>query len=407
MYKSHKVEQALCKLVHYVNSRPEYKGYYTDFPILRNLLNDFVPNQNRNDTNSIDFIIKTAKEDIPQCLLAKNIKDTHETAKTIASKYHNEPEVILWAIHTWALALNISLNDEKTPTKKVGIHKKTIVVSLACIIILLTVMLLYYFLYPYTKGNDSDNVLYINPRTSFQLFCKKLQEAKIVKNWQLYYYLNKFSYPEIYPGEYRIPIGLSFHNFRRFLLSHHPDNDSLPTSNPSLYINHNEKYLSGDAVKDLIRRNGYFCAFSRYSTKWYNEDGRYTSKSMEIINSRVVFDHAQGLLWMRGGSDFALYWTGVDAYVRSVNRSKFIGHTNWRLPNLNEAMSLMRYKKANGSHVDSRFGIRQTSIWTSDSFGDDKKWVVQYDKGRCNEGCYKYKRYVRLVCDAEKNLLIE
>ncbi len=62
-------------------------------------------------------------------------------------------------------------------------------------------------------------------------------------------------------------------------------------------------------------------------------------------NGKVVFDHATGLLWQQCGSDKTLYYKKAQKYIETLNRQQFAGHSDWRLPTLEEVVSFMKPTK--------------------------------------------------------------
>ncbi|MCH8874697.1 TIR domain-containing protein [candidate division KSB1 bacterium] len=76
-----------------------------------------------------------------------------------------------------------------------------------------------------------------------------------------------------------------------------------------------------------------------------------------VGTDKTVADGATGLTWQRGGSEAALSFEQTQGYIGSLNDQRFAGFADWRLPTLEEAMSLMEPKKNEaGLHID-RIGI--------------------------------------------------
>ena len=62
----------------------------------------------------------------------------------------------------------------------------------------------------------------------------------------------------------------------------------------------------------------------------------------------TVFDLATGLAWQRGGSPMLLSLAKARAYVRKLNRQRFAGHDDWRLPTVAEAASILEWNHGEG-----------------------------------------------------------
>jgi len=95
----------------------------------------------------------------------------------------------------------------------------------------------------------------------------------------------------------------------------------------------------------------------------------------------LVIDRGTGLVWQKSGSGAPLSYTQAVEYVRSLNDARLAGATDWRLPTLEEAMSLMDARQVGGYHLDPVFErIAAPYVWTSDAAGE-RRWVVYYMDG--------------------------
>ncbi len=117
---------------------------------------------------------------------------------------------------------------------------------------------------------------------------------------------------------------------------------------------------------------------------WSNPKGRGVTNSFTLEgNGQVVRDLSTGLFWQQSGSESVTY-SEVQDYIEGLNRQQFSGYDNWRLPTLEEAMTLMEPdKKSNNLHIDSLFDTKQDAIWTSDKRDGAFAWVVAFTSGRC------------------------
>jgi hypothetical protein len=69
----------------------------------------------------------------------------------------------------------------------------------------------------------------------------------------------------------------------------------------------------------------------------------------------------------------------------SLNSKQYGGYNDWRLPALEEAMSLMEPKKHGELlYIDPLFDKTQGWIWTSDLKVTGRAWYVFFGGGNCN-----------------------
>lgn len=90
-------------------------------------------------------------------------------------------------------------------------------------------------------------------------------------------------------------------------------------------------------------------------------------------------------------------YKAAQEYVLKLNQQRFAGCNDWRLPTLEEAMSLMESKKHGELYLDRVFDHKQRWIWTSDHHSEGAAWVVLFDVGNCNFNPVGYDYYVRVV----------
>jgi hypothetical protein len=119
---------------------------------------------------------------------------------------------------------------------------------------------------------------------------------------------------------------------------------------------------------------------------WNEEDlllsNRY--KTNERNGQQLINDRLTDLTWQRSGSLHSLSFAEAEQYVNDLNRQRFAGHRSWRLPILDEAMSLMKpYKDYGELYIDSMFDQTQQAIWTEEETFEGTRWVVTFSAGYC------------------------
>ena len=87
-------------------------------------------------------------------------------------------------------------------------------------------------------------------------------------------------------------------------------------------------------------------------------------------------------MWQRTGLDIMscrLMWLAVD----ELNRKGFAGFHDWRLPSLEEAMSLMENEKlANGQYLYRCFSAGAPFVFANAPRKRGGHWFVDYKQGR-------------------------
>ena len=147
--------------------------------------------------------------------------------------------------------------------------------------------------------------------------------------------------------------------------------------------------LTEDAVEIMVKDKRFFDSS-------LNKLGTGFPHQYEVQKEgKVVYDHASDLMWQQSGSTKEMPYEKAKAYVEALNSQNFAGYRDWRLPTLEEAMSLMESTKMNGDlYVDPKFDKQQRGFWTSDTYSASGAWVVDFYYGYCsssdigNSNCY-------------------
>ncbi|HEX8431916.1 MAG TPA: DUF1566 domain-containing protein, partial [Longimicrobium sp.] len=163
-----------------------------------------------------------------------------------------------------------------------------------------------------------------------------------------------------------------------------------------------------------------YCAPFTEFPGWTDKPNVVNERGRGIMNyfvrtGEIVYDEATDLTWQHSGSK-RLDDYQTKKYLTQLNADKHGGYSDWRLPTLEEAMSLMEAhpreaesledfsylppKPRKGFHIDPIFDPSPLAIWTSDLRSSGNFWIVDYFYGYCR---YKMNRqypssvYVRAV----------
>lgn len=161
----------------------------------------------------------------------------------------------------------------------------------------------------------------------------------------------------------------------------------------------NGKAISSTEIRDMVKK------FNFYDSNWDKKIRGYENQ-FEVVTQKgdkAIIDRASRLMWQQEGSTNSMRFDDAQRWIEKLNQNGFAGFHNWRLPTLEEAMSLMEpEKKHDNLYIDLAFNDKQEIIWTSDkSPGDESPWAVDYSKGNCFVSYNYYYNYVRAVRSLE------
>jgi len=174
---------------------------------------------------------------------------------------------------------------------------------------------------------------------------------------------------------------------------------AAPIASPALQLRSQRlDKLAGDAVKAMLRQHGFYCAEHDWSKGWSNPSGKGVKHNFEVRHDgQVVVDHATGLSWQQSGSPEGMTYANAEKYIIALNDQRFASFNDWRLPTLEEAMSLMEPKKSGELYLDPVFDRTQKWIWTADLESAGRAWYVYFDSGGCHLDDFGNGSYVRAV----------
>ena len=105
-----------------------------------------------------------------------------------------------------------------------------------------------------------------------------------------------------------------------------------------------------------------------------------------LADDKIVIDHATGLMWHQSGSSVNVCWKRAKKWVIKLNENGYAGFKDWRLPTLEETVSLLEPSAKNGNQfIDPAFDKTQSSVWTCDSnissssLSLDRAWSVNFN----------------------------
>ena len=104
-------------------------------------------------------------------------------------------------------------------------------------------------------------------------------------------------------------------------------------------------------------------------------------------------------MWQQSGSLEETKFECVNNWIKKLNQNRYAGFHDWRLPTLEEAMSLVEpEKKHSDLYINPIFDSKQSWIWTADQVKSESwAWVVGFYGGGCYSDHFDSSDYVRAV----------
>ncbi len=153
--------------------------------------------------------------------------------------------------------------------------------------------------------------------------------------------------------------------------------------------------LDDSRVHKMLVQKGFLGERTNKSSRAAKRVRVVTKKAVDD----VVFDHVTNLTWQQNGSPRYMMFLNAESYIGKLNSEKHCSFDDWRLPTLEEAMTLLEIRKsASGLYIDSAFDNLQCTIWTSDKNTASFAWAVNFYRGSCHPFLTSYDSlYVRAV----------
>ena len=133
-------------------------------------------------------------------------------------------------------------------------------------------------------------------------------------------------------------------------------------------------FLGEDEVGDIARKGNFY-------DSQHNPSGGFENCLVDNMDQLTVTDLKTGLMWQRGGCDLTTI-RNAQKYVAELNRKNFAGYNDWRLPTMEEALSLLEPQvNEKDLHLHPCFSKEQPFVFLADQRKPGGYWFADFKQG--------------------------
>ena len=106
-------------------------------------------------------------------------------------------------------------------------------------------------------------------------------------------------------------------------------------------------------------------------------------------------------MWQTAGAPYTLTWHQAAAYVQRLRAEGFGGRRTWRLPTVDELLTLVSDLSPDRDFcLNPLFDPEQRWVWSADRRSFVAAWCVSFDLGYVTHQDFTDLNFVRAVADA-------
>jgi len=136
-------------------------------------------------------------------------------------------------------------------------------------------------------------------------------------------------------------------------------------------------------------------ALSRFGLNSLYRPQAYTQNILES-HDLTIYDRVTNLTWQKTGSRYLKTWKEALLYVEHLNSSRFANRDQWRLPTIEELLTLLNEDPL---HPDKALLTSNKQwLWSCDQHGNNERWFLNLDMGYAASQDMDCRNFVRCVC---------
>jgi ubiquinone/menaquinone biosynthesis C-methylase UbiE len=150
-----------------------------------------------------------------------------------------------------------------------------------------------------------------------------------------------------------------------------------------------------DEIADIYKQLGFEV---RAKIRAISGDFQNEFETLSSEGDQVIFDKSTGLYWHPGGSEkYIDYFTALE-WIDDLNVKKYGGFSDWRMPTVEEATSIMETEKKKGElYIDPLFSEDQGVIWSGDGYYPGRLWIIRFYRASIADDQKNHVAWVRPV----------
>lgn len=154
-----------------------------------------------------------------------------------------------------------------------------------------------------------------------------------------------------------------------------PDSKVTSFSGETVHLPVEHRNINDDEIAGVVKRWNFFDAE-------LNPSGRFDNALVAAEDEDVIIDQRTSLMWQRGGVDIGSIRM-IQRQIDELNSEGFGGFSDWRMPTMEEALSLMEPVRNNkGTYLHESFSKEQPFIFVAAQRKPGGYWFVDYKQGR-------------------------
>jgi len=154
-----------------------------------------------------------------------------------------------------------------------------------------------------------------------------------------------------------------------------PRRGARPFTGERVTLPTGQAVINDDELAPLIKKWNFFDSV-------LHSQGKFVNALVDNGDGLTLTDERTGIMWQRTGLDIASIRT-MQRHIEKLNETGFAGYHDWRLPTMEEALSLMEPEmNAKGLYLNPCFSKEQPFIFVAARRKPGGYWFVDYKQGR-------------------------